>query len=266
MLQRATQIIKKHSFEIYSIYTSKEHTLIYTAGKVGSSSIYLSLKPHLKHKVYFAHRLLQNNIDKYRKHFIDFSKQPPFQKMGFLLLNNVINKNKPIKIITAVRSPIDRTVSAFFQNYNMYAKHKTFDEKHICKCIEEFFPIEFTVNWWADEFIKSTKIDIYNEGFNKQKKHQTYQQANIEALVFRADLPDVKKEKIIQEFLSLPHFKIERHNITSSKQTAAIYSAVKKSGYFSDAYIEKMLNVKSTRAFFNSTEIEAMKEKWSKKT
>lgn len=261
-VRRVKHIIQKHTFEFVNLYFGSEHILIYTAGKVGSSSIYLSLKPILKGKLLFTHRMLNHNIAKHKKHFKSLNKMPPFQQMGRLAYNQLIKKNKPVKIITAVREPIARTISAYFQDFDMYTKDEDLTIDQITKSIEKTYPIEDTLNWWLDEFIPVTNIDIYNQGFDREKKFEVYKQNNIEVLVFRIDLKDSDKEKLISDFLEVDNFKLVRHNETSLKSTSAINKEIKLKGKFSEAYINHLLNHKSTTTFFTEKEIEDIKFKW----
>ena len=150
----------------------KDIILVYTMGKVGSTSIYYSLKKIFKGRVLFIHRMIKENIDAYNEAFIRKNLKPHRSKMGEMTLGYLPSKKK--RIITLVREPIGRNISDFFQDLKVYMddhnKIENYDDKIIRNQFLNNYPQELPLNWFTDEFQKTTKINIYEHPFDIQKK------------------------------------------------------------------------------------------------
>ena len=99
--------------------------LVYQMGKVASSSVYLSLEKTTDFDVFHVHRLNPENIAKVREEHVQRGDSPPNEKKGLYLYENLIRTRKThTKIISLVREPIARNISAFFQNLQLFERVK----------------------------------------------------------------------------------------------------------------------------------------------
>ena len=102
--------------------------LIYQMGKVGSSSIYMSLKEIMP--TFHVHYLRKDLMDKINKNQINRGFAPPEHLVtSKMVLKKYIKKDKPLNIISLVRDPIARNMSAFFENLDNFilnSKNKYF--------------------------------------------------------------------------------------------------------------------------------------------
>ena len=89
--------------------------LIYQMGKVGSSSIYFSLKS-LYSNTYHVHTLNSKILANLKAQYNVKDRGLPghWSASDMILSNNLLAE--PLKIITLVREPINRNFSAFFEN------------------------------------------------------------------------------------------------------------------------------------------------------
>ena len=91
-------------------------------GKVGSTSIYNSLKKdkYISGNIYHIHRLNHNSIEKIKINYVKKKlKVPGHIKTSEYVLDNIIKECKNAKIITTIREPISRNISAYFQNFEL---------------------------------------------------------------------------------------------------------------------------------------------------
>jgi len=103
----------------------KETVLIYTMGKVGSSSIYQSLNSSDKFKPYHIHSLNKKVLLNLKQSLI--KNQLKIEKHiteSELILNSLSDSDKEVKIITLVRDPISRNIAAYFQNLDYFNSSK----------------------------------------------------------------------------------------------------------------------------------------------
>jgi hypothetical protein len=99
--------------------------IVYQMGKVGSSAILKSLQSlNLSKPIFHVHYLTHDAIDGIERKYANLSKPIPKHICTSRILLNDIKKsvdgiNKKLKIVTLVREPVARNISAFFQNIDL---------------------------------------------------------------------------------------------------------------------------------------------------
>jgi hypothetical protein len=93
----------------------------------------------------------------------------------------------------------------------------SYSNQYILKQFLQNYPHYIPINWFQEEFYLTTNINIFDTAFNTDKKFCILAHKNIEVLIIRSDLVDLKKELIIKQFLNLKKFTIKRENIASQK-------------------------------------------------
>lgn len=253
---RCLDKIRKHKQTIQGLNNhkieekaSQQRFLVYTMGKVGSTSISMSLKKYAI-QVYDIHFLdatyLHNNMHK--GHCVD----------GYFVLKNWLGK--PLKVISMVRNPIDVNIGGFFQNIEIYYPHLTREQIQqltVEELIDKFWTLNpnYPLGWFEREFNKSFNFDVYSQPFStlgwKTYFHQSYH-----ILIMQAELIDSQKQEILRGFTGMRDFQIENHNISSQKWYGNLYKQFKKKLVISEQYLEQMLKSKFTKHFYTSSQID----------
>ncbi len=151
--------------------------LIYQMGKVASSSISKSLKSQYPGIVQHTHTFSEND-----------------QKWQVRHLHNwAVREQQPINIISLVREPIGRNVSAFFQTFE---KRISISFKDCNFSIEEFqetflskYRHDIPLYWFERNIDNNFNIDVYATPF-PECGFCTYTKDNIRLLVMRCELDD----------------------------------------------------------------------------
>ena len=176
--------------------------------------------------------------------------------------------NKPIKIISLIREPIGRDVSAFFQLFEDYTGSLFKDSNHTTDELRSFFLNNIdhnkTLSWFDDNIKTHFGIDVYSEPF-PEDGHLTLSRKNISLLVLRFDLDDSKKESLIRDFLGFQEFKIKRRNLSSKKNYYNTYKDFQTNVKLPDEYLDKICNSKYFTHFFPKDEITKVRSKWETK-
>ena len=141
----------------------KPPIIILTPGKVGSSTVYKTLKKSQKNSIYHIHRLSKKGIRNSEIEHLesDRNSRPLHLIIGKQLRKKLDEYKDEIKVITIVREPISRAISAFFQNTEFY---KSEVEKNSLQ-IDEEKALELLLNRldssitsqlheWFDYFLK----------------------------------------------------------------------------------------------------------------
>lgn len=251
------------------LLTNRVPVVVYTMGKVGSTSIYYALKQKLGWRVMFTHRMLQQNIDEYNALFMANGNKPHRSIIGKLIYKKKIQRNKPVKLISLVREPISKNISDFFQDFKIYTGI-IIDEwdgtiEELTSIFLKQYPHHLTLNWYEKECFYATGIDVYNIPFDINSGYGIYKNKNIELLLLRVDLNDEFKCKIIAAFLGLRNFKLYRRNEAIGKKYTDMYKQFISSIELPKIYIDEMLESKYTSHFFDNQEIMETRNKWLEK-
>ena len=150
------------------IYKDKPMIIILTIGKVASSSLYFTLKDNLNSNIFHLHFISNSGIKKsWISHLSSKRKSIPLHLINSKILEKKISKYKGhLNIITIFREPVERKISAFFQNIGQY--YNQIDNKELKiedKLNDNFFMEHFNEedNWIYEELIKKFGFKVYKK-------------------------------------------------------------------------------------------------------
>jgi len=240
---------------------------VYTYGRVASTSIFESIKDYQE-----SHHL--HNIQPY---FNRFLKNDSYQD-----LDSYIKENK-IKIITGVREPIEREISAFFtwmfkkgqkdkNNFGQYGGYgKYFISEDISKILsmetkelidiflntlkfETIFTLE--ENCWFDNNIKKYfDIDVYEH--NLQNDCLILSNNNVEILLYKYERLSSYADSLISNFLSIKDnsFSLKNQNPYLQSQLKEKIIEFKMNLKLSKNDLDCIFDNKKIRHFYRDEEI-----------
>jgi len=216
---------------------------IYCGGKCGSTTLENSLKQ------YMPLRLHNNNS-------LDVSI--------FDIINQNASIHDKIYIIDSYRTPIERSVSSFFENINKhlpnYKKYKLrdlihyFNDKHIYN-LEEYHPI--------DEIMSHYNLPLFDT-FDFEKKYNLLVYKNINFIKIRFN--DIYNwSNILSEIFQTP-ITLQNDNISKNKDYNNLYNNFKKVYYLPNLYYDVTLpNNKNFKIYNTIDEQKKYYEKWKKR-
>ena len=221
---------------------------IYQSGKVGSSTLRRSIRPQYEGAVIADHNL-ENGF-----HWHTDVLCEEYQKQKF-----------PMKVITPIREPIGRNISAFFQNFERFTGVKFEESQHSMEELTQFFfdnvGHSFPITFFDNHIHKHFDIDVYATPFPKEN-YALYEKGDITLLVLKYDLDGALKNQIIGDFIGNKSFRIEENrNVSAKKPYASAYVEMQKRS-LPKWYLDKMLNNKYMQHFYEK-DIEQLRNKWS---
>ena len=171
----------------------------------------------------------------------------------------------PIKIISLVREPISRNLSAFFENFTRdvgvdYGA-SDYSAQELQAIFLEKYNHDIPLVWFDKNFKTAFNIDVFEYQF-PETNYLLVQKEQVSLLLMKHDLLDETKEEIIQEFIGLPNFILKNANVSEKKEYAEGYSEVKQLKLPKD-YVDRMLSSKYAQHFYKN-DIQKLKEKFSK--
>lgn len=225
--------------------------LIYQPGKVASSTITNELKRAHPGPVIHMHTLNDDqNIDDVKRAFSRLHELKALPR---------------IKIITLIREPIGRNLSAFFQNLHKFNQIKfdgvPFSKEELWDLYMRSEKASFILNWFDLELFKNFGIDAYSKPF-PECGFITLENDKAEVLIIKHSLHDDEKSRLVAEFTGISNFAIEHQkNLSSQKWYATDLDRWKKNG-FPKWYVRKMLGAKYAQHFYDK-DLVNLSKRWT---
>jgi len=219
-----------------------EKILIYQYGKVGSTSIRRS-----------------DSNSKYCPIIQETYEEKFIQTHSHMVAKDVLSKYKNILVINIVRLPIDRNISAFFENIKSLCEN--YNQLSINEIIQKYrsptwkgsqlHTIKSTDNWMFD-FFKIFNIDIDNFKFDKINKYNKLRFNSNDILLFRFEDLEYITSNILPKYNI---FVNKKENVSSKKFYHELYKTFKETYKIHDFEKEKIINSKITNIYYSKEEI-----------
>lgn len=235
--------------------------VVYTMGKVGSFTVYQSLL-----------QSYENPENIFHLHYLNGTINPNNEKNKLLRELYDSKLVKKWKVITLVRDPIARNISAFFENLelflpNFYNEYKG-DTSDFLKLNDTFlkkYPHWIPNKYFDSEINIMLDIDVFSKSFDTSIGHQLYSNSLVDLLVIRLENLS-ESEKVIGDFLNKKDFKFKNFNIGSKKKYSDIYKMFKEKFIAPDDLIDEMYHQKFGEHFYSQEEIKKFIKKYDGKS
>jgi hypothetical protein len=263
--------------------------LVYTMGKVGSSSVIHSLRlMELGRPLYHLHSLdpkpLQELEDSFELTFPDsLNNLRHIWHSQFMAKRLAENPDARVQAISLIRDPIARNMSNFFQHIEVkphpgtsqgqhwklasiyFGFEITASEEDVSELIELYFDKEwhdFPAHWIEREVNGVLGINVYATPFPRQKGYAIYHSRRADLLMFRLRDLNHCAARAFQEFLGLDTFTLVNANVGEKKAYADVYRAFKAQIAFPEAFLDRTYNSKFVKYFYSEAEREELRKKW----
>ncbi len=267
------ELVYKIRFKV--LVFKSEPILILTPGKVGSSSIYYTLKRYTKHPVFHIHRFSQNGIEESRKeNLLSDRKSVP---LHLIVSKNLRTKLKDypgrVYIIVSVREPISREVSSFFQNTEMLkntleGKNLNIDREKAIDVLSKKLKSNIChslAKWFEEEIYANFGINVFETPFDEKQGYTIVRNEKYHFLLLKMEDVDRIFQKAITEFLNLDNqIILEHENIGDSKHYADAYNEIKNKIKLSQDDMDSVVHSKFFELFYKSQEV-GVRDKWQEK-
>ncbi len=242
--------------------------LVYQMGKVGSTTIYETLKESGISSTHI-HVLLPKNLDWVRNDCEVKGIATPDDRFRRVLARQIRKRRKQVRIITLVRDPISQNFSSFFQNFERVSgrmirkgDEANFDIDEIVTLYRSDYSKTTAVKFFDNELGPSTGIDVYRTSFPHEKGYQILQDGPVSLLILRVDTPDSEKVSAINEFLGTSLNELKQKNISSEKAYADLYAQFKKKLKLPRDTVAELVDSKYCRHFFTERERAELFDRW----
>jgi hypothetical protein len=244
--------------------------VVYQMGKVGSSSVWLSLQEQLgRDRVVHTHYMSDENLDYWEAKMATTKPLAwpmlRYHQFGRVIRRHVVDRNQRAKFITLVRDPIAVNIGFFFQMYQLHTGYKFLQSPlSLDELIEVYLNSDQTrpINWFDTEIKRVLGIDVYAFPFPKDKGYQHLYRGNFDLLIIKTETDDAVKTEAIKAFLNMPEFTLERHNVTEERYDGEVYKAFKQRIELPESLVNEMYDSRYMRHFYSVAEIAKFRAKW----
>ncbi|MDY6905430.1 MAG: putative capsular polysaccharide synthesis family protein [Thermodesulfobacteriota bacterium] len=216
--------------------------IVFQMGKVGSKSIYNSLKKSAIKSIFHTH-------------YLNYNHQYAFIRRLYEL---VVNQKKPTRIISLTREPFSRNVSAFFETLPRYAISNTHhvNTDDLANIFFHKFYHDEPLLWFDTQLKRVTGFDVYQHQLI-DNQYIAGSSRNFKILVLKSELSNSLKEEIISNFLNIK-FKIRNANLTKDKQISTTYTDFKKRIAYDENFVSAIIKSRYFDHFYGSDQNEIL--------
>ena len=189
------------------------------------------------------------------------------EERGAKLYDELVRTNRRFRVITLVREPISRNISAFFQNLDGMVGKSDAHQLATDELIESFltgYPHDVPLTWFEKELLPTTGIDVYSKPFPFDVGYTTFEHEKVRALVMRHNLDDEKKASSLCEFLKLDELSMRKANVAEQKTYADASRQFLDSIKLPESYVDRMLSSKYATHFWSDAELQKIRERWTR--
>ena len=166
-------------------------------------------------------------------------------------------------VVTAVRDPVARNISFFFERYgsDILAINSNFGYKGLFKRFMESVEHNYPVTWFEEVFEPTFGLDVYKQKFVKSKGWAVYQERY---LVMRTDKIEKSLQYAFQSLYGQKPPKLHRARTEETRAYGQIYADFLKEVRLPKDYVKLLYNTRYMKHFFLKEEIEELSQRWVK--
>ena len=245
---------------------SRPPLFVLQMGKVGSTSLAEALMRTRKYDVFQIHLLNQDAIHQAMQAHEDRRFYPPrhFLVSKFVLRHILPCCGRP-KIITLVRDPVARNISAYFQNLDLHNPYRSSEQPDTSALIDDFFKTNFhnfPIEYFDREIKSQFDVDVYRYRFPYEDGYQIIATPEAEILIMQFETDEQKKKAAICNFLDIPSIMIPKLNRSEDKYYREQYKKVLNEIVIPESYLDQMYESIYMKHFYGPQQILAFTKRW----
>lgn len=248
---------------------NNEIILIFSIGKVGSSTVYNTIKnSSVSIPVFHIHSLNEKRTDQQKKYYKDSNrKSVPLHLFESSAIANELKKyNGKLYVITLIREPISREFSSLFQDSfnftnSIHLENDIFINsiKKKLHQLKESLPEE---EWFTNELNAVFGIDIYNKEFDLKQGYLMHHENNFSFCLIRLENLDEKFHQITSELFNIK-LNLIKSNDSKDKFYSKSYKDLRNQMKFEENQIRNLIQNRFIKNFYSDFEDNII-VKWKK--
>jgi Putative capsular polysaccharide synthesis protein len=270
--------------------------IVHSVGKVGSTSLLATLRAAVGGRpVWHVHWLDEENLRRdeayYRERARDYRGTarmdrffPRYDWRGERLARAIRSAPPDHRwdVVTVVRDPVDRNVSAFFQNLELMFDYwpadqlRTRSPREIAAELVEYFLASYVADapprdrdgdpltWFDRELRPVFGVDVFASPFAKSRGYQIYSSTTARVLLLRLEDLDTVASSAFAEFFGIDVPRVLARNEAATKEYADAYRLFQEQLQLPSEFLDRMYGSRYSRHFYTSEELERFRSRWSR--
>ena len=239
--------------------------IVHQMGKVGSRSIEVTLKDAFpNHTVFHTHYLNRDRLAR------RLEQGPDFELLMSRLLSERIysGRTEGMKIVTAIREPIGRNLSAFFQNLESFldgsveGEGKPPNVEAVVQTFVEQYPHRLPLTWLDEEIRDVFGVDLYERPFAPSKGYEIYEGDGVEILLVRVDDLSRVASTAFGEFFGREGIELRNANVGVNKRYSELYKRVDMGIVVPRDLVDVAYSSRYSTHFWSEEEIDGFRKRW----
>jgi hypothetical protein len=243
-----------------------EPIVVFSPGKVGSTSLMASAAAATSRPVLHCHRIARERRAPDPR-WGGGGKRPFVQWRGDYLRGQLRrHREQPWDIVSGVREPISRAVSTLFQIGSLPdANTPHFVESMVENLAALFRARCAELDWFGDQLEAVTGIDVFSQPFDHAAGWQIYETSQFRVLVVRFEDLSSAGPVALQKFFGLEEAPSLVHkNDAKRKDYAHLYSQFRERATLPADLLEMAYESALARHFYTDAERAAFRSRWER--
>jgi Putative capsular polysaccharide synthesis protein len=237
--------------------------LVWSKGKVGSSSVCATLRQYGFDAVQ-VHYLSDLNLT-YLMNETYCDQILPDNIVASLRVLHGIDRGfykPPFRVVTLVRDPLARNVSAYFQNLQHFSGARALDaEAHVRRFLDTY-PHSVALDWFDTDLRAVTGVDFRERAFDRDRGWSVWRSERFHLLLLRTEQPDEVKLRAMSEFIGAPITHMIRDNEAVNKDYGDLYTSFMRAFAAPRAYLDYLYDSDLCAKFWRPEDVRRMKSAW----
>jgi hypothetical protein len=234
--------------------------LVYQMAKVGSSTVHKTLQAAGVESLH-VHYIAQENWKRGAKMYVESGTTLPahFHK-GRLLRHWIAWTGRQVRVISLVRDPIARHISASFETAHL----KGFPKQNASKALRSLESqlmsdgaLEHPYNWFDREISSVLGVDVLDYPFNREEGYGVIEKKNAKIIILTLENLSDSIPTVLSDFLG-KELDIKKERVRKS----GVYERVKKNLSIPKSRARKLYDHPWMRNFYTEEKIENFVKEW----
>lgn len=165
-------------------------------------------------------------------------------------------------IITGVREPVARAMSAYIQQRGRYSNPTNYEELYTG--LTELFDITYADKWFEHELKGNFGLDIYTKPFNHKRGYQIYVYGRHKIALIRLEDADEVFEDVTEELFGIRIPMITRNVWSYRLKNDSLLTHYErlKGSVLPSAFLDKCYSLKYAQHFYTPDELDMHRWRW----
>ncbi len=254
--------------------------LVYQMGKVGSCSVVQSIKKlRSQYRPFHIHYLTDaglNQIEKGNRRQFAVRGRIARHYLDSLYARRLLQRQTgDLKIITLLRDPVARSISAFFHfmeytfpEFEMERKLEELSTEALVEALMPYFWKRFQWDrhrprdWFTQELQGVLGFDVLAHPYPRERDYAVLRQPGLEVLVIKLEHLTRCAEPALREFLGLPEVPLHNTNEATGRSYYAAYQAFQNAVKIPADLLDETYGSPYVRHFYSDAEIAGFRSRW----